>query len=349
MYEIGSEFQENATQIGSNQYIDLVKGEKRYVLSGRTAIAYIIKDILSRFEFRKVALPDYCCVSMIEPFISKGIEIIFYGAKLNNEEIFEQAEAVLIMDYFGFESESTFRLAELIKKKEKILIVDATQTAFSRLRTYQLADYILVSYRKWTDCLCAAVYSKNGFLIKELKKSNDVYVSTWRMAATMKRNYLLHNTGTKTSFLNLYRNANKLLEKDYEDYAPTNDEIERFESIDSSYLRLRRRTNAMSLIKTLKKNRQVNGRLMFETLGDEDCPLFVPIFFDATIRNKVQKQLINRGVFCPVHWPRNLNYPYVKTEYHDCEISLICDQRYDESEIKWEANEVDRIICNLED
>lgn len=50
------------------------------------------------------------------------------------------------------------------------MIVDATQTAFSRLATYPLADYIFVSYRKWTDCLCAAVYAKKGFSIVSPKK-----------------------------------------------------------------------------------------------------------------------------------------------------------------------------------
>lgn len=60
-------------------------------------------------------------------------------------------------------------LQNLVREK-KILIVDATQTAFSRLATYPLADYIFVSYRKWTDCLCAAVYAKKDFLLFPLKK-----------------------------------------------------------------------------------------------------------------------------------------------------------------------------------
>ena len=100
MYEIGSEFHERTTQIGINKYTNLIDIEKRYVISGRTAIAYIIKDILSYSIFRKVALPAYCCASMVEPFISKGIEVVFYGIRLNYEKIFEQVEAVLVMDYF---------------------------------------------------------------------------------------------------------------------------------------------------------------------------------------------------------------------------------------------------------
>lgn len=347
MYEIGSEFHENSSNNGENKYIDLVGIEKRYVLSGRTAIAYIIKDILTRSEFKKVALPEYCCASMIEPFVFKGVEIIFYGIYSNYEEIFENADVVLVMDYFGYGSESTLKFAELCKSKRKILVVDATQTAFSRLKTYQLADYVLVSYRKWTDCLCAAVYSRNGFLIDAPEKKNDVYVASWRSAATMKRKYLLYGSESKVAFLDLYRNANKLLWESYEDSIAPKEEIERFESIDSDYLRYRRRANAMILIKAIIKNskgRESSARLMYENLGEEDCPLFVPIFVNAAIRDKIQKQLIDAGCFCPIHWPIDLKYPYVRAEYYDREISLICDQRYGEKEIMWEAEKVSKAI-----
>ena len=351
MYEIGSEFHERTTQIGINKYTNLIDIEKRYVLSGRTAIAYIIKDILSYSIFRKVALPAYCCASMVEPFISKGIEVVFYGIRLNYEKIFEQVEAVLVMDYFGVGSESTFKFAELGKRKKKILIVDATQTAFSRLATYPLADYIFVSYRKWTDCLCAAVYAKKGFSIVSPKKSNDTYVTSWRMAANMKEKYLLHAFGEKDAFLNLYKKANRLLGEYYEDCAPPADEIERFELIDSDYLRQCRRTNATILIRTITEIKRLwknDAQFMYETLGEEDCPLFVPLLVNADIRDKIQKQLIISGIFCPLHWHIDLNYPYVKTKYHDCEISLVCDQRYGKEEMIREANEISIAVYNLE-
>lgn len=351
MDEIGSEFHENSTRIGKNKYIDLVGMEKRYVLSGRTAIAYIIRDISSHATFRKVALPDYCCASMIEPFVSKGLEIIFYGVNPKYEEILEQAEVVLVMDYFGVGSESTLKLAELCKNNRKILIVDATQTAFSRLKTYQLADYILASYRKWTDCLCAAVYAKNGFLIKDPEKSNDTYVALWRMAANLKREYLIHGIGTKAAFLDSYRSANKLLEEDYEDCIAPKEEIERFESIDSDYLRQCRRENATILIETIKKRNKVeqpDKLLMYETFGEEDCPMFVPLLVNPAIRDRMHKQFINIGLFCPVHWPIDFNYPHIRTEYHNCEISLICDQRYGKREMMWESDKVSSVISNLE-
>lgn len=67
----------------------------------------------------------------------------------------------------------------------------------------------------------------------------------------MKEKYLLHASGEKDAFLNLYKKANRLLGEHYEDCAPPADEIERFELIDSDYLRQCRRTNATILIRTI--------------------------------------------------------------------------------------------------
>lgn len=167
----------------------------------------------------------------------------------------------------------------------------------------------------------------------------------------MKEKYLLHASGEKDAFLNLYKKANRLLGEHYEDCAPPADEIERFELIDSDYLRQCRRTNATILIRTITEIKRLwknDAQFMYETLGEEDCPLFVPLLVNADIRDKIQKQLIISGIFCPIHWPIDLNYPYVKTKYHDCEISLVCDQRYGKEEMIREANEISIAVYNLE-
>ncbi len=350
MFEMGSEFSEGATKVGINKYKNLVEMEKRYVLSGRTAIAHIIEDIMSYSLFRKVALPGYCCSSMIKPFYTKGIDVIFYEFYSKYEEIIDQAEVVLVMDYFGFESSLTVKIAEIVKKKGKILIVDGTQTAFSRLKTYDLADYILVSYRKWTDCLCAAVYSRRGFSIDALKKNNSDYVLPWRKAADMKKEYLECNRGNKTDFLQLYRKANELLDAEYDGYAAPPSEIEKFESVDSDDIRMRRRKNALFLIENLKPMlhlKRCNLGLMYERLSDEDCPLFIPMLVDAVKRDEIRKQLISRGIYCPIHWPIDQRYPYVRTQYHNSEISLICDQRYENRDISQEIEEVSKAVFSF--
>ena len=56
---------------------------------------------------------------MVEPFISKGIEVVFYGIRLNYEKIFEQVEAVLVMDYFGVGVNQLLSLQNLVREKKR--------------------------------------------------------------------------------------------------------------------------------------------------------------------------------------------------------------------------------------
>lgn len=350
MFEIGSDFSEGSTKSGTNRYINLIDSEKRYVLSGRTAITHIVEDILSYSKFRRVALPEYCCASMIIPFYSKGIEVLFYSSHSKYEELFDNVEAVLVMDYFGIESDYTLKIAKTCKIKDKLLIVDATQTAFSRLETYNWADYILVSYRKWTDCLCAAVYSKRGFVIKSPKQSNDEYIKSWRKASNMKKEYLLYNQGTKIEFLKLYKIANRLLSEKYNECVAPSNEIEKFETIDSDYLRMSRRSNAAVLMRKIREiiyPKRNDIQFMYKRMNKEDCPLFVPILIEAKRRDEIRQRLIDRTIYCPVHWPIDRRYPYTETRFHENEISLICDQRYDERDMLREVDEVKQAIGNV--
>ena len=330
MTEIGSEFMMDSCRKGKNEYCNLVDYHKRYVLSGRTGL-YLIAQELTMEKISSVALPAYCCGSMIAPFVTSKFEISFYS----NLEL-PQTEAILIMDYFGFLSEKTIEFAIKCRNAGLKIIVDATQTAFSKSCVYQYADYIVASYRKWIDSLCAAVYSKNGFMTPEYTREKVDYVETWRLAAKKKRFYLETGIGDKTEFLDLYTQANQMLANDYIEYRACDSEIKKFEYCDSHYLREMRRKNARILIDLLSQK----AELMFDYLSVEDCPLHVPIILKTSLREKVRKDLIQKHIYCPCHWPIDEQYPYQRTFYHENEMSLICDQRYSGSDMLREATAI---------
>lgn len=346
MKEIGSEFALNSAKEGKNQYLNLLNGEKRYVLSGRTALAHIADDISHKQPFYCVALPDYCCGSMVVPFFSKGIRVIFYHYFDNrSERIIEQADAVLVMDYFGFSSEKVALFSELCVSMKKILIVDATQTAFSRLPYYERSHYLLVSNRKWTDSLSASVYSKEGFSIPVCRKSSERQTQVWREATRKKAEYLESGAGEKEKFLSLYRQVNRMLDEDYADYMADLSEILQFESLDSEWLRQCRRNNAKLLIEELRKCRWKNKvKLMFDKVKQEDCPLFVPILVSESRRHEIRNQMVQQDIYCPIHWPIEENCPHCVTENHRLELSLLCDQRYNEEDMRRQINILWKII-----
>lgn len=327
MNEIGSEFMMNSSFTGNNEFISLADYPKRYVLSGRTGL-YLIAEELSVLAISSIALPAYCCGSMIAPFVDHGFSVSFYDEK----KLFTE-ESVLIMDYFGFVSDETARVAEKCKAQGIKIIVDATQTAFSRSKAYDFADYIVVSYRKWFDCLCTAVYSREGFKTPEYEKEATAYLALWREAAIKKRYYIDNGIGEKQSFLNLYSKANSMLEDDYIGYKASQKEIERLENVDSNFIMQKRRSNALILLNDLK------GIIdfLFDDLNEDDCPLHVPVLLPPNKRAQIRSELIQKSIYCPCHWPIDKKYPYEKTALHDEELSLICDQRYTEEDMKREA------------
>lgn len=327
MMEIGSEFMENSFKRGKNEYCYLVNSPKRYVLSGRTGLFLIAEELINE-GVSSIALPAYCCGSMVAPFVDAGFKVSFYCVNdLPN------TKAVLIMDYFGFLNPETVEYANKCYNAGIKVIVDATQTAFSRARTYDYADYIVVSYRKWMDCLCAAVYSKKGFRTPEYSLVKNDYVKVWNDAAKRKRDYIDNNAGNKQDYLDMYAQANHMLAIDYVGYRACDSEIEKIENCDSRYIREVRRRNANILIDRLADKID----LMIDRMSEEDCPLFIPVLFEPERRARIRYSLIHESIYCPCHWPIDEGYPYQRTQYHDNEISLICDQRYKEGDMLRES------------
>ena len=81
--EIGSEFSTRSISFGENEYFQLSSYPKRYVLSGRTGLYLIAEEL--KTKFLNISLPDYCCGSMIAPFVKQGFHVSFYPAfDLNN-------------------------------------------------------------------------------------------------------------------------------------------------------------------------------------------------------------------------------------------------------------------------
>lgn len=314
MREIGSEFWETNRE-----------GQERrsepntvYLLSGRTALDFIIRDIKAMRTFSKVMLPSYCCDSMIEPFIHNGIEIQFYPVSENKISYpVNNAEAVLLIDYFGYVNPQNEEIARLGQQQGKIVIYDATHKLNG---THIHVDYSFCSYRKWTYCNFASVSKRCGtFNITSPTVTNGQYIKKRDEAAKLKAEYMAGRTKDKSRFLAMFAEAEELLDRDYFEYygLPA--------CIETDYIVKRRRENAEYLIDELKN---VPGiRLWKENLSQEDTPLFVPVFVENGKRDDLRKFLTQNNIYCPIHWPLTDKHGGFRELYHE-ELSLICDQRY---------------------
>lgn len=330
--EIGSEFWQSPEKLY----------DKRLFLSGRTALEYIVRDIKSTNAAQKVLLPSYCCHTMIEPFQRHGFSIRFYDVFYSAEQgclcaelpPCQDDEVLFYMSYFGFSQIAGLRLVD-VRGKYQTIIDDRTHSWLHTESLDAQADYSFTSFRKWGAFSGVAEACKygGGFCTQAEENCNHRYTSMRDTAFGMKAKYM-ERGGNKAAFLQLFRDAETMLEEDYKGYRPSYHAVDTLFSTDWDAVRRHRRENAKILLDGLSGIREVI--LPFAELSNMDAPLFVPVFLQNG-RDVLRKYLIEHEVYCPVHWPKSpLHDPISEraSVLYSTELSLICDQRYGREEME---------------
>ena len=120
MLEIGSEFHQQSFSFGKNDFTNLLAADKRYVLSGRTALSVICYDLRDKKIGANICLPAYCCYSMIRPFLDANFDVGFYSySKVSIQQALSKYDNFLVLDYFGFYNPNTLRLMLYLKSFHK--------------------------------------------------------------------------------------------------------------------------------------------------------------------------------------------------------------------------------------
>lgn len=316
--EIGSEFWDIPL---AKQENNLFPDKVYWFVSGRSALIAIISDIRKNREFHSVAIPNWCCDSIIIPFIFYGINVSFYNPFVNKIEA--KTDALVVMDYFGYKGHIS------VEGYKGIIIRDVTHSIFTS--QYKDADYYFGSLRKWAG-FASGGYAW-GFIRPVMYEGyNNEYVSCRHHAMELKKQYIstltedIENLAQKESFLNCFSQAEELLDNRKIEYADNND-ILYARMIDVNTVKDRRRENAAILLSYIKEY------AIYPYLHKDDCPLFVPIRIKN--RDEIRKCLIEKGIYCPVHWPLT-QYHTIDAEAKNIykeELSLVCDQRYNKNDM----------------
>lgn len=341
MKEIGSEFWFD-TNIKETQSIP----NETLVLSGRTAIDLIIQDILKSRKVRNVYLPAYCCDSMIAPFVRNGIEVVMYDMRFdgNLHYLVDENKSIDIFyvnNYFGYENTVSNDVIERFKAKGAIVIYDKTHSLFmTNDPTNALADYTFASIRKWMGVVCGAVVYKS-FGTFDANLLEYPFLQCKINAMHEKKRYIEGDTNVdKQVFLRKYVEFGHHLAEDYQGYKMDELSERIWEQSDKLSIKEVRRDNAAVLHQYL--------RLKFiGKLTARICPVFVPVFFNTNEeRNEVRKRLIDKQIYCPIHWPKNqMITPEMEVnKIFETELSLICDQRYSSVDM----GRIVKVINNIE-
>lgn len=330
MNEIGSEFHE--MKYGNGKGIHLPDNVVDYAFSfcGRTAIETVLNN---EMNFQKALLPSYCCDSMIQPFISAGINIDFYDVYYDDGLIIDlsiddDVECLLWCNYFGFNID----MPDFHKfiKRGGIVIEDITHSFFSKKQYNDQSHYLIASLRKWSPIIsggyCASLNGELKF--KPSFSPPQIFLNKKKNAMISKREYLDGDALVeKEAFLREFSESNKWISDNYSHLMIDDESISFLQSINVDYERKIRRRNATILYEGLK-----NCCLDFLFKEEEmDCPLFLPVIIKDNKRDLIREKLIENKIYCPIHWPKP---DRCESNLYDMELSLICDQRYNEKDMQ---------------
>lgn len=327
--EIGSEFWAAETG-GSSPF------NRKTYLSGRTALTAIILDLIRR-GLKKVCLPDYCCESMVEPFLRQGMEIRFYkvsktgtGIAFSFEET-SQYDAVLLVNYFGFMTSEMKALLRTFKNAGISTILDLTHAVFS-VEMESGADYVFGSYRKWTGAEAGFASGRlSGRLPAwDLNETGVHYLMLRENARRTKAEFVAgkyNSEALRQKQLSLFGEAEEYLDRSY--LSDTDAENKRKISLlHTDFIKNKRRENAKTIFSFFSGLKLCEP--VFPFLPDDCVPLTVPILVADGKRDSLRAFLREHGIFCPVHWPLNdiQQAESGALRLYEEELSLVCDQRY---------------------
>lgn len=299
------------------------KGDIRFYMSGRTALYAVIEDIVEERPCRTAYLPDYCCHTMIEPFLMHGIQVAFYpvtaGKGLRSlVDKGHPCDILLTADYFGYQGDRCIL-------PDAVHIHDVTHSLLSK-PAYHEPDYTYASFRKWGPVAGAGFACKHAgtFTGKGDMPECIPYMELRKKGYKIKEQYMKRETDDKTLFLEVFHEAELLLEKDFAGYGADS------ESLCAAALLQdgagQRRENAKWLTAHLAES-QI-ARPIFPSVQAQDVPLFVPVLIKGGMRSQLKQYLIENRVYAPVHWPLCHTAHTMTREIYENELSLICDQRY---------------------
>lgn len=319
------------SEIGSEFWIEfipehlLTERDGVYALSGRTAIDLVLQDILQQKRVESVAMPAWCCDSMLAPFIAHSIGVAFYeGNDLPVTDIF------YLTNYFGYENTLPLEKVKTIKEQGRIVLYDRTHSFLMDDKPYQeIADYHFASIRKWMGVVGGAVIDG---LTERPKLKDCLYAPDKEVAMIDKYRYLQGDkTIVKDNFLAAFGAFGHRLADDYCNYEMDNLSYTLYKQTDLKEMKRKRKENAAYIHENLK------GLQFMYSLTENAAPLFVPVLFESKEqRDYVRKKLIEQQIYCPIHWPQPKQIPaeFQVNDIVSRELSIICDQRYGLNEMK---------------
>ena len=340
--EIGSEFDwlSNQPYLSSQEKDYFEYGNVYKLRSGRDALKMVARECAKKTS--TVLMPALCCESMVLPFLTNGYNVVFY--KINPDYTVDVADLeskmqkgclLLYMAYFGVRPMLDSQLESIKERFDATLIDDRTQNALHKIELPLVADFVVISIRKWL------AIADGGILIckkpvLERCKSESFFATSRQSAMQLKSEYLQDgDQAKKQKFREQLNDANLQLDKSELPFAISADSEKLLKKIDFEKI-LTDRKNNVSILKQGLTPLAYQGKISFITNLPEQSTLYFPILLND--RDRVQSQLARQGVYCPVIWPvpqQAKGVCAVADMTEEKMLALPCDQRYSKGDMNF--------------
>lgn len=334
--EFGSEFQiekistKDSVIVKDNIFSYLQQFNMCFFDSGRSALRAILKELKCNY----VLLPDYICESVRNCFPKSKILYYHIDDKFQidwpdlmtkcNEKI-----DILYLHYFNgcIVERYNFEQLKTLKKENSFTIIEDTTHSFLSSRQ-TVGDYCICSLRKWFPI------SDGGVLYSKEELSSETYGNNcWseekRNAMINKNFYLQGYDIEKNSFLSVFAKTEKILDEQTGVFSMSDETYEILKHISVKEVAKTRLRNYLILVDNLRLDEI--EKVAYN--GKQQVPLFCMV--SVQNRNKLRNYLVDREIYCPIHWPL---YPEIEkisgTAYKNTvELSIPIDQRYGVSDM----------------
>jgi len=295
--------------------------------SGRAALYNICKA--KGVKGRKVFIPDYLCSSIPLTIQKAGMPYDYYSLDDNltpNITKVDSDGVILVINYFG-----CIDTCNVIKHIKSILpdaavILDNVQCPFNILRPTE-ADYSFTSFRKAYPVTDGAyVVTKDSSLHQPTIKSK---FAQYKMAASLLKENRDKGYYEDDIYLSLFKQGEELIDGDFDTDMSEHAKMT-IQELEVSRVKVLRQRNASVLLEGLNSF----GIKTLIPIKKDITPLFIPVSIPN--RDKIRNKLFEKNIFCPVHWPLEIDEQKQGKglELSKTELSLIMDQRYTVSDMK---------------
>lgn len=315
-----------------------------YVETGRQALNDIASELFNR-GIKRVLLPQYLCDSLLAPFLANSVKPSYLPMTdtlqidLGALEILEELSparkcAVLMVRYFGHARDDEYvgQIARL-QRLGYVVVEDLTHSLFDGTRS--TADYTVASLRKLLPVATGAFVTGLQRRTRPMRVRVEPGEAIW-MHMDAKRTYL-EGKSTKSAYYAGLQDSSTVLEETLETHRMDDRSFDLIPYLPYDRFIETRKSNFTALSEQLSP---LGGTVILNQRNVRVASHLIVRMADSEL---VRKRLSERGIYCPVHWPRPSGLPNTVSWMYG-HFSIPVDQRYDTEDMIYVGLSIKEIL-----